>query len=139
MRLNSNNNLKNNLNSLNLKNRLNGHPLFFYNFKSFTTNSMQTSLVMHMVHAFLTIILIIICIYVSLVVGSVFNIINRKISLTNINNLNTNIANVEDQYIQKVSKINFETIFSLGFQKIEHHNFVPRKDAAASLSFLFER
>jgi len=142
MQLNSNNHFKNNLdnlNSLNLKNRLNGHPLFFYNFKSFTTNSMQTSLTMHIVHALLTVILILICVYTYLVVGSVFNIINRKIALTNINNLNTHVAHLEDQYIQQVSKINFDTIFAMGFQKVEHHNFAPRKDMAASLSFLFER
>jgi len=132
-------NLKHKLDSLDLKERLNGNSLFLHKFSGFSTNSTKTSFTIHIVHALLTTIFILIIIYAYLVVGSVFNIINKKVSLTNINNLNQSIAKIEGDYTKKVSAIDADMISKLGFVKVDQKSFATRVDDAASLSFLFER
>jgi len=132
-------NLKHKLDSLDLKERLNGNALFLHKFNGFSTNSTKTSFIIHIVHALLTTIFILIIIYLYLVVGSIFNIIDKKVSLTNINNLNQSIAKIEGDYTKKVSAIDADTISKLGFIKADQKSFAIRMDDAASLSFLFER
>ena len=53
-------NLKHKLDSLDLKERLNGNALFLHKFNGFSTNSTKTSFIIHIVHALLTTIFILI-------------------------------------------------------------------------------
>lgn len=129
-----------NINSTQLnKERLNGNKLFLHNFKNFSTTSSRVSVKMHIVHSLIFILLAMIIVYVVLVISIIFNIINKKESLAKISDLNFQTAQVEKKYNSSVSNISKEVALSSGYIEAKDNHFVSRKDAAASLSFLYEK
>ena len=112
------------------KERLNGNKLFLHNFKDFSTSSPKLSLKMHIIHALL---------YILTVIFIVFNIINKKESLAEINKTNFAIAKVNKAYSSSVSGLTKDYAIKNGYVESTDSYFVSRKDAAANLSFLYEK
>lgn len=117
--------------------RLNGNKLFLHTFKNFSTTSSKTSIKMHIVHALLSILTILIIFYILAVIAIIFNIINKKEGLAAINDLNVKTAKIEKEYNANISNISKEYALSSGYVEAKEDNYVSRKDAAASLSFLY--
>lgn len=120
------------------KERLTGNKLFLHSFKNFSTTSPKVSVKIHIVHALLSILSILSIVYIILVISIIFNIINKKESLAEINKTNFNIAKIEKQYTSSVGNLTKDFALSNGYVDSGNNNFVSRKDAAASLSFLYE-
>jgi competence protein ComGC len=120
------------------KERLHGNKLFLHNFKDFSTSSPKISLKMHTIHAMLFILIIISTLYIVTVISIIFNIINKKESLAEINNTNFSIAKINKTYNASVSSLTKEYALSNGYVESKDNFFVSRKDAAANLSFLYE-
>ncbi|MEN9338562.1 MAG: hypothetical protein RI945_287 [Candidatus Parcubacteria bacterium] len=129
-----------NINSTQLnKERLNGNKLFLHSFSNFSTTSSGVSLRMHIIHSLFFILSLLTVIYIILVISIIFNIINKKESLAKINDLNFQVAQVEKKYNESVSGLTKDFAFGAGFVEAKDNHFVSRKDAAASLSFLYEK
>ena len=126
-----------NLNGKDLKERLNGNRLFLYKFRGFSTNSTKTSVLIFIVHSFFTTIFILIFIYIVFVVLTIFNIINKKETLSNIVNINNHIVNLENNYNKQISGISMDSLETFGFVNANHVTFVSKKDKLA-LSLLFQ-
>ncbi|MDQ1281801.1 MAG: hypothetical protein QG630_152 [Patescibacteria group bacterium] len=120
------------------KERLHGNKLFLHNFKDFSTSSPKISLKMHTIHAMLFILIIISTLYIVTVISIIFNIINKKESLAEINNTNFSIAKINKTYNASVSSLTKEYALLNGYVESKDNFFVSRKDAAANLSFLYE-
>lgn len=120
------------------KERLHGNKLFLHNFKDFSTSSPKVSLKMHTIHAMLFILITISTLYIVTVISIIFNIINKKESLAEINNTNFSIAKINKTYNASVSSLTKEYALSNGYVESKDNFFVSRKDAAANLSFLYE-
>jgi hypothetical protein len=120
------------------KERLHGNKLFLHNFKDFSTSSPKVSLKMHTIHAMLFILITISILYIVTVISIIFNIINKKESLAEINNTNFSIAKVNKAYNVSVSRLTKEYALLNGYVESKDNFFVSRKDAAANLSFLYE-
>lgn len=118
--------------------KLNGNKLFLHSFKNFSTNSTKKSLKIYIVHALLSIFAILGIVYMVAVVAIIFNIINKKEGLVTINDLNVKTAKLEKEYNFLVSGLTKEYALKNGFTESLDNNFVARKDAAASFSFLYE-
>ncbi|MBP9765744.1 MAG: hypothetical protein KBD12_00725 [Candidatus Pacebacteria bacterium] len=121
------------------KERLNGNKLFLHNFKDFSTSSPKLSLKMHIIHALLFILIILSVLYILTVIFIVFNIINKKESLAEINKTNFAIAKVNKAYSSSVSGLTKDYAIKNGYVESTDSYFVSRKDAAANLSFLYEK
>jgi hypothetical protein len=120
------------------KERLHGNKLFLHNFKDFSTSSPKVSLKMHTIHAMLFILITLSLLYIVTVISIIFNIINKKESLAEINNTNFSIAKVDKAYNVSVSNLTKEYALTNGYVESKDNFFVSRKDAAANLSFLYE-
>lgn len=121
------------------KERLHGNKLFLHNFKDFSTSSPKVSLKMHTIHAMLFILITISILYIVTVISIIFNIINKKESLAEINNTNFSIAKVDKAYNVSVTSLTKEYALLNGYIESKDNFFVSRKDAAANLSFLYEK
>lgn len=129
-----------NINSTQLnKERLHGNKLFLHNFNNFSTTSSRVSLKMHIIHSLIFILLSMVILYIVFVISIIFNIINKKESLAKINDLNFKTAQVEKRYNESVSNLSKSFAISSGYIEAKDNHFVSRKDAAASLSFLYEK
>jgi len=120
------------------KERLHGNKLFLHNFKDFSTSSPKVSLKMHTIHALLFILITISALYIVMVISIIFNIINKKESLAEINNTNFSIAKIDKAYNVSVSSLTKEYALANGYIESKDNFFVSRKDAATNLSFLYE-
>ncbi len=120
------------------KERLHGNKLFLHNFKDFSTSSPQVSIRMHIIHAMLFILITLSLLYIVTVISIIFNIINKKESLAEINNTNFSIAKIDKAYNVSVSGLTKEYALMNGYIESKDSFFVSRKDAAANLSFLYE-
>jgi len=121
------------------KERLHGNKLFLHNFKDFSTSSPKVSLKMHAIHAMLFILITLSILYIITVISIIFNIINKKESLAEINNTNFSIAKVSKAYNVSVTNLTKEYALANGYVESKDNFFVSRKDAAANLSFLYEK
>lgn len=121
------------------KERLHGNKLFLHNFKDFSTSSPKLSFKMHVIHAMLFILITLCVLYIITVISIIFNIINKKESLAQINNTNFSIAKVDKAYNVAVSNLTKEYALNNGYVESRDNFFVSRKDAAANLSFLYEK
>lgn len=119
--------------------RLNGNKLFLHKFNNFSTTSVRTSLKIHIVHALISILAVLAVVYVVAVVLIISNIINKKEGFATINDLNIKSAKIEKEYNLAITSLSKEYALHNGFVDIEMSNFAGRKDAAASLSFLYEK
>jgi hypothetical protein len=120
------------------KERLQGNKLFLHNFKDFSTNSTKISLKMHILHAVLFILTSLSILYMAIVISIIFNIINKKESLAEINNINFSIAKMNKSYNMSVLNLTKEYALNNGYVESKDNLFVSRKDAAANLSFLYD-
>lgn len=120
------------------KERLNGNKLYLHTFKSFSTTSAKFSLKTHIIHALISILTLLVILYIIFVVLIISNIINKKEGLATINDFNFKTAKTEREYNNTISSINKEYALNNGFVEVNSKNFASRKDAAASLSFLYE-
>ena len=120
------------------KERLHGNKLFLHNFKDFSTSSPKVSFRMHTAHALLFILISVSILYIITVISIVFNIINKKESLAEINNTNFSIAKTSKAYNLSVSSLTKNYALLNGYVESKDNFFVSRKDAAANLSFLYE-
>ncbi len=118
--------------------RLSGNKLFMHKFKNFSTTSTKTSLKIHIIHALIFILFVLAAAYILFVVLTISNIINKKESLAAINDLNIKSAKIEKDYNLAINSLSKDYAIKNGFIDIEMNNFAVRKDAAASLSFLYE-
>ena len=73
-----------------------------------------------------------------MVISIIFNIINKKESLAEINNTNFSIAKIDKAYNVSVSSLTKEYALANGYIESKDNFFVSRKDAATNLSFLYE-
>jgi biopolymer transport protein ExbB/TolQ len=94
---------------------------------------------MHIVHALLSILVLLVIFYIILVVAVIFNIVNKEEGLATINDFNIKTAKIEREYNSVINILNKEYALSNGFVSSDDKVFVLRKDAAASLSFLYDK
>lgn len=120
------------------KNRLNGNKLYLHTFKNFSTTSVKKSFRIYLIHGLLSVLVMLAIAYMIIVVGVIFNIINKKEGLATINDINVKSARLEKEYNSKISNITKEYAHANGFVETKNNHFVTRKDAAASFSFLYE-
>ena len=118
--------------------RLSGKKLFLHTFKNFSTTSTRTSFKMNVIHGLISILGILGIVYVVAVVFIVSNIINKKEGIAAINEINIKSAKIEKEYNALISTYSKDYALANGFVNVEMNNFASRKDAAASLSFLYE-
>lgn len=121
------------------KERLHGNKLFLHNFKDFSTTNSKVSLRVHVVHALLFILGVLSILYIITVISIIFNIINKKQSLAEINNTNFSIAKVDKAYNIAATSLTKDFALQDGYIYSANNYFVSRKDAAANLSFLYQK
>ena len=110
---------------------------FLYKFNGFSTTSLKTSLKIHIIHALISILIILSLIYIIFCRFIVSNIINKKESYAFINDLNIKSTKVEKDYNLSINSLTKEYAKENGFIDIEMNNFAIRKDSASKFIILY--